>query len=73
MEKLEKVDQNNTVLLIEKPQMNHTTSEIKVKHTSLSISNEDLNSNEFSESDKNNEKCDKNCENKVLCDDEWRT
>lgn len=70
MEKLEKVDQNNTVLLIEKPQMNHTTNEIKVNHTSLNISNEDLNSNEFDESDKNNEKINENGENKILCDSE---
>jgi hypothetical protein len=67
MEKLEKVDQNNTVLLIEKPQMNHASSEIKIKNTSLSISNEDLKS-EYSESDKNNENLDENAEHKSLCD-----
>lgn len=69
-EKLEKIDQNNTVLLIEKPQMNHASSEIKIKHTSLTISNDDLKSSEFSDSDKNNEKIDENGENKVLCDNE---
>lgn len=70
MEKLEKIDQNNTVLLIEKPekpQMNHAPSEINIKNTSLTISNEDLKS-EYSESDKNNENLDENGERKVLCD-----
>lgn len=70
VEKLENVDQNNTVLLIEKPQMNHTASDLKVKHTTLSISNEDVKSNEYSESDKINETIDENRENKILCDDE---
>lgn len=65
MEKLEKVDQNNTVLLIEKPQMNHTTSEIK--NTNLSISSEDLKL-EYSDSDKNNENLDENGERKALYD-----
>lgn len=69
-EKLEKVDQNNTVLLIEKPQMNHATSDAKVKQTSLTISKEDIKAIEFSESDKNNEKIDENGEHKILCDDE---
>lgn len=71
MEKLEKVDQNNTVLLIEKPQMNHTSNDTIIKQTSLNLSNEDVKSNEFSESDKNNEKIDENGEHKVLCDGEW--
>lgn len=69
-EKLEKVDQNNTVLLIEKPQMNHASSDAKVKQTSLTISKEDIKAIEFSESDKNNEKIDENGEHKILCDDE---
>lgn len=71
MEKLEKVDQNNTVLLIEKPQMNHAISDTIIKHTSLTISNESVKENEFSESDKNNEKIDENGEKKILCDGEW--
>lgn len=70
MEKLEKVDQNNTVLLIEKPQMNHATSDTKIKHTSLNISEEDVKTNEFSESDTNNEKNNENGESKILCDKE---
>jgi hypothetical protein len=71
MEKLEKVDQNNTVLLIEKPQMNHATSDTKIKHTSLTISNEDDKStNEFCETNNNNEKIDENGEHKTLCDNE---
>lgn len=69
MEKIEKVDQNNTVLLIEKPQMNHASSEIKIKNTSLTISSEDFKS-EFIESDKNNENLDESGELKVLCDGE---
>lgn len=64
MEKLEKIDQNNTVLLIEKPQMNHATSENKIKNTTLTISNEDLKS----ESDKNNENIDQSGENTILCE-----
>ncbi|CRK94388.1 CLUMA_CG007896, isoform C [Clunio marinus] len=47
MEKLEKVDQNNTILLIEKPQMNHkTTNDEKEIHESLCISTEDISRNE---------------------------
>lgn len=64
MDKLEKIDHNNTVLLIEKPQMNHDP---KVIHTSLSISEEDIKGDGFNESDKNNEKIDENGENKTLC------
>lgn len=64
MEKMEKIDINNTVVLIEKPQMNHSTSEVKIKLTSLSISNEDVKSNEF------NEKIDENGKNKFLCEKE---
>lgn len=67
MEKMEKIDINNTVVLIEKPQMNHSTSEVKIKLTSLSISNEDVKSNEF------NEKIDENGKNKFLCEKEWKT
>lgn len=65
------MDQHNTVVLIEKPQMNHSTSDIKVKLTSLSISNDDVKANKFSESDKNNGKIDENGESKILCDNEW--
>lgn len=64
MEKLEKIDQNNTVLLIEKPQMNHATSEIIIKNSSLTISNEDLKS----ENDKNNDNLDQSGENTILCE-----
>lgn len=74
MEKLEKIDHNNTVLLIEKPQLNHhAANETQIKHTTLSISNEDVKANEFSESDKNNGEIDENVEKKVLCDNEWQT
>lgn len=68
MEKLEKVDQNNTVLLIEKPMMNHATSDSKIKHTSLNVSEEDIKMNDFSESDKNNENNNENGESKILCE-----
>lgn len=64
MEKLEKIDHNNTVLLIEKPEMNHDP---KIIDTSLSISDEDVKGDGFSESDKNNKKIDENGENKILC------
>lgn len=67
-ERLEKIDQNNTVLLIEKPTLNHTTNDTKVIHTSLNISSEDVKANEFSESDKNNENIDENGESKILCE-----
>lgn len=72
LEKIEKVDQNNTILLIEKPQLNHATSDTKIKHTSLSILEEDVKTktNEFSESDKNNEKNNENGESKILCENE---
>lgn len=73
MEKLEKVDQNNTILLIEKPQMNHKTIDTKVIDESLCISAEDISTNDFSESDKNNVNIDENGEHKILCDGEWRT
>lgn len=68
-ETLEKVDQNNTVLLIEKPLMNHATSDTIIKKSSLTISHEDVNSDEYSESDKINEKIDENGENKNLCEE----
>lgn len=70
MEKLEKVDQNNTILLIEKPLMNHATKDTKIMHTTLSVSEEDVNTNEFSESDTNNENNNENVESKILCDKE---
>jgi hypothetical protein len=71
IEKLEKIDQNNAVILIEKPQMNHhVTNEQQTSHTSLSISTEDIKINEFSESDKNNEEIGENGEKKILCDNE---
>lgn len=70
LERMEKLDTNNTVVLIEKPLINHSTSDIKVKLTSLSISNEDVKMNEFSESDKNNENINDNVENKTLCEKE---
>lgn len=70
MEKLEKVDQNNTVLLIEKPQMNHAPSDTKVKQTSLNISSDDIKANDFDESDNNNGRIDENGEHKVLCENE---
>lgn len=75
MERLEKVDQNNAVLLIEKPQLNHATSEsvVKMKITNLA---EDVNINEFnvsnnSDSDNNNHKVDKKSdEHTILCEKE---
>jgi hypothetical protein len=72
MERLEKVDQNNAVLLIEKPQLNHATSEseVKMKITNLT---EDVNINEFnnSDSDNNNHKVDKKSdEHTILCEKE---
>jgi hypothetical protein len=75
MERLEKVDQNNTVLLIEKPQLNHATSEsvVKMKNTNIA---EDVNVNEFndsnnSDSDNNNHKVDKKSdEHTILCEKE---
>lgn len=70
MEKLEQIDQNNTVLLIEKPQLNHATSVTIVKKTSLPIAKEDFKLNEFSESDKSNVEIDENGEHKILCDGE---
>lgn len=70
MEKLDKCDTNNTVLLIEKHQINHTPDESKVQQTSLIISNEDIISNQFSESDDNNEIIHENGEHKILCDGE---
>lgn len=70
-EKLEKIDQNNTVLLIEKSQMNHhAANEPQIKHTSLTISTEDVKINEFSESDKSNEEIGENGEKKILFDNE---
>lgn len=72
MEKLEKIDQNNTVLLIEKPDVNHSTSDIKIKLTSLCSLNEEVKTNEFSESDTNNGKLNENGESNVLFEKEWR-
>lgn len=70
MEKLEKIDQNNTVLLIEKPDVNHSTSDIKIKLTSLCSLNEEVKTNEFSESDTNNGKLNENGESHVLFEKE---
>lgn len=67
MEKLDKCDKNNTVLLIEKHQINHTPDESKVQQTSLIVSNEDIISNQFNESDDNNEIIHENDEHKILC------
>lgn len=67
------IDQNNTVLLIEKPQMNHaTTIDNKVKRCSIIIDETKILNNEFSESDKMNETIDieQNGEQKILCDEE---
>lgn len=72
-EKSEKIDQNNTVLLIEKPQMNHSPSDLSDKRVNTKVINipDDvkLTNNEFnSESDKTNETIHE--EQKILCEDE---
>lgn len=69
----DKIDQNNTVLLIEKPQMNHSFSDGDTKVKTVKVFNipDDvkLTNNEFrSESDTINEK--NNDEHRILCDDE---
>lgn len=72
MEKLEKVDPNNTtVLLIEKPHTNHAPScDTILKHSSLTIVNEDVKMQDFSESDTINEKIDENGKNRILSEGE---
>lgn len=73
-EKLEKVDQNNTVILIEKLQMNHATSELLEKQASESIIlGDEVKPNKLSENDRSNEKIDENGENKVFCDRDFLT
>lgn len=70
-ERHEKVDQNNAVLLIEKPQLNHASSESIVKTKIINIP-EDVNLNEFnSNSDKaNHNNNHNNDEHTVLCENE---
>lgn len=74
MEKNEKVDhQDNTILLTEKPLMNHATSESAVKAKIINIPedvldlNELKNNNNSNNSDNDNHKVD---EHKVLVTDE---
>ncbi|XP_070498973.1 uncharacterized protein [Chironomus tepperi] len=72
-ETTDRIDHNNTVLLIEKPQMNHSLcdSDMKVKTTKVVNIPDDvkLTSNEFSnDSDTLNENS--NDEHRILCDDE---
>lgn len=69
----DKIDHNNTVLLIEKPQMNHSLhdGDTKVKTTKVVNIPDDvkLTNNEFSsQSDTLNERS--NDEHRILCDDE---
>jgi hypothetical protein len=65
-------DQNNTVLLIDKPQMNHSKSgEVKVKTKIINIAADDkIAINEFNICENNNEKRQNNEHKVILCEDE---
>lgn len=70
-EKLEKVDQNNTVVLIDKSQQNHSTSgEVKVKTKIINISGDVKANNEFCDSDRNSERKTNDEHKIILCQDE---
>lgn len=61
--------------MVEKPQINHTSVSKPLAVNNFSILNVDetkITSLEFSESDNNNEKLDKNGDHKIMCDGEWQ-
>lgn len=59
--------------MVEKPQVNHTSVSKPLAANNFSILNVDetkITNIEFSESDNNNEKIDKNGDHKIICDSE---